>query len=70
MDPLHMQLLCACVCTADSVPVGLPELEDNLRTISSHYCKNALFSGIVEEVKLTQDPESQWPLNTVRVFRQ
>ena len=31
----------------------LPELVDNLRTISSHYCKNSLFSGIVEEVKLT-----------------
>ena len=59
---------CASVCTADSV--GLPELEDNLRTISSHYCNNALFSGIVEEVKLTQDPEPQWPLNTVSVFRQ
>ena len=57
MPYLHMQLLCGCVSTVDSA--GLPELEDNLRTISSHYCKNALFSVIVEEVKLTQDPEPQ-----------
>ena len=44
---------------AVAVRVSVLHLEDNMRVISSHYCKNTIFSGSVEEVKLTQDPEPQ-----------